>query len=119
MLGSLIALALIASVVVLPLVWSIRVDRRREEALKLQARLQRTADQRLGGESYLVVTVEPALAGQRGRVLLSAPESWRGLVDEVWKDVHAATPAGYDLVVPAVPGHRGRTLQPAPLGKLA
>jgi hypothetical protein len=119
MLSSLIALALIACMVVVPLGWSVRVERRKEEALKLQARLQRTADQRLGGESYLVVTVEPALAGQRGRVLLSAPERWRGLIDEVWKDVHAAAPAGYDLVVPADPGHRGRAPQPVPLGKLA
>jgi hypothetical protein len=101
MMESVMAFALIASVVVVPFAWRLWVDRRKEEALGLQARLQRTADQRLGGESYLVVAVQPALFGRGGRVLLAAPERWCGLVDAVWKDVRAATPADYDLVVPS------------------
>jgi hypothetical protein len=109
MLDSLVALALIASVVLLPLCWRVRIDRRKEEALTLQARLQAMADQRLGGESYLVIAVEPALMGARGRVLLSAPWPWRSLIDEVWKEVRDATPAGYDLVVP---GDSGRPVEP-------
>ena len=67
------------------------------------------ADQRLGGESYLVLAVKPALTGPRGRVLLSAPGPWLSLVDEVWKDVRDAIPAGYDLVVP---GDRGQRVAP-------
>jgi hypothetical protein len=109
MLDSMVAFVFIASVVVLPFAWRLRADRRKEEALELQAQLQRTADTRLGGESYLVVAVEPALIGQGGRVVLSAPARWRTLVDQVWREVRDATPAGYDLVVP---GDRSREVMP-------
>jgi hypothetical protein len=118
MLDSLIVLALIASLVLLPLGWRTWIDRQKEKALRLQARLQWMADQRLGGESYLVVAVKPALTGRGGRVLLSAPGRWRGLVDEVWKDVRGAMPAGYDLVVPGDGGQRV-TPQRVLLGKPA
>jgi hypothetical protein len=101
MVESVISFVLIASVVIVPFAWRMLVDRRREEALALQARLQRTANQRLGGESYLVVAVQPAIFGRGGRVLLAAPERWCSLVDQVWKDVRAATPPDYDLVVPS------------------
>lgn len=99
MLTELIAFALISSLVVIPLLWRVRQDRRTETALKLQARLQSRANQRLGGETFLVVTVDPGMTG-RGRVVLSAPARWQSLVDEVWTDMRAATPAGYELVVP-------------------
>jgi hypothetical protein len=112
MLDGLIALVLMGSLVAVPLWFRVVRDRRKDEALKLQARLQSTANQRLGGESYLVVTVEPGLTGHRGRVVLSAPERWRGLVDEVWKDVRAATPAGYDLVVPGETDTRSSAPRP-------
>jgi hypothetical protein len=100
MLNDLIVLILISSLVVVPLLWRDRQDRRTEAALKLQARLQSRANQRLGGETFLVVTVEPAIAAGRGRVVLSAPARWSWLVDEVWAEMRDAIPAGYDLVVP-------------------
>src|SRR5262245_6698198 len=73
MLGEIIALVGIASLVVGPLVWRNAVDRRQDEALRLQAELQSRANHRLGGESLLAVTVHPPTAGQRGRVVLSTP----------------------------------------------
>ena len=107
MLGEIVVLALIASLVVVPLMWRNAMDRRQEEGLRLQASLQSKANRRLGGESLLVVAVHPPLAGQRGRVVLSAPESWTWLIGQVWSEILEATPEGYDLVVP---GHPGRSV---------
>src|SRR5262245_49310538 len=103
MLGEIFALGAIASLVVVPLVWRNVVERRQQEALRLQAWLQSMANHRLGGESLLVVTVHPPTVGQRGRVVLSTPARWAWLVGQVWSDMLEATPAGYDLVVPGQP----------------
>jgi hypothetical protein len=99
MLGDVFVLVLISLLVIGPLLLMERRDRRAEQALRLQARLQSKADQRLGGETFLVVSVEPALTGARGRVVLSAPARWGWLVQEAWNDIRRATPPGYDLVV--------------------
>ena len=101
MLGDLIALFSIGSLALAPLVWRARQDKREEAALQVQARLQFKANQRLGGESFLLVSVEPGRMGGKGRVRLSAPDRWQWLVGEVWNDVAAAIPPGYDLVVTA------------------
>lgn len=119
MFESTIALVLLVALVVLPFALRIRRDRRQEEALALQARLQAIANQRLGGESYLVVSVEPGPTGHRGRVLLSAPERWHWLIDEVWKDVLAATPATFDLVVRGEARERPRVPRPVPVARHA
>ena len=103
MLGEIVALVLVASLVVVPLVWRNLVDRRQDEALRLQAWLQSRANHRLGGESLLSVTVHPPTAGQRGRVVLSTPARWQWLVAQVWSEILAGTPSGYDLVVPGQP----------------
>ena len=99
MLSDVLILVAISLLVVGPLLWMERRDRREEQALRLQASLQSKANQRLGGETFLVVSVEPALTGARGRVILSAPPRWEWLVQEAWNDIRRATPAGYDLVV--------------------
>ena len=99
MLGDLIAVLSIGSLAALPLVWRARQDKLEEAALRVQAVLQLKADQRLGGESFRVVSVEPAPLG--GRVRFSAPDRWQWLVGEVWNDVAAAMPPGYELVVTA------------------
>jgi hypothetical protein len=101
MLGDVIALVSIGSLAMAPLVWRARQDKREEAALRVQAGLQFKANQRLGGESFLVVHVEPARLGGKGRVSLSTPDRWQWLVGEVWNDVVAALPAGYELVVTA------------------
>lgn len=99
MLGDLIAVLSIGSLAVAPLVWRARHDKRQEAALRVQAGLQFKANQRLGGESFLVVLVEPAPIGGKGRVRFSTPDRWQWLVGEVWNDVAAAVPPGYELVV--------------------
>lgn len=101
MLGDLIALVSIGSLAMAPLIWRARRDKREEAALRVQAGLQFKANQRLGGESFLVVHVEPPGLGSKGRVSLSTPDRWQWLVGEVWNDVAAALPAGYELVVTA------------------
>lgn len=99
MLGDLFALLAVGSLALAPLVWRARRDRREDAALRVQADLQFKANQRLGGESFLVVTVEPPLTGGTARVRLSAPERWQWLIGEVWNDVAAALPPGHELVV--------------------
>jgi hypothetical protein len=59
MLGDLIALFSIGSLAMAPLVWRARQDKREAAALKVQAGLQFKANQRLGGESFLVVLWSP------------------------------------------------------------
>lgn len=119
MFESLFALSFIASLVIVPLTWRVGHDRRKENALKLEARLQSIANQRLGGESYLSVMVEPGLPGHRGRVLLSTPERYRWLVDEVWRDVRPAVPAEYELVVPGEAPTRTTPPRALPIGRAA
>jgi hypothetical protein len=106
MLGEIIALVGIVSLVVGPLLWRNAVDRRQEEALRLQAWLQHKANHRLGGESLLVVSVYPPSAGQPGRVVLSTPARWTWLVRQVWSEMLDNTPSGYELVVPGAPEPR-------------
>ena len=101
MLGDLIALLFIGSLALAPIVWRARRDTRQDAALRVQAELQFKANQRLGGESFLVVSVEPAPMGGKGRVRLSTPDRWQWLVGEVWNDVAAAMPPGYELVLTA------------------
>src|SRR4029453_1776571 len=101
MLGDLIALFSIYSFALAPLVWRARRDKREEAALQVQAGLQFKANQRLGGELFVVGSVEPGRMGGKGRVRLSAPDRWQWLVGEVWNDVAAAMPPGYELVVTA------------------
>jgi hypothetical protein len=101
MLGDLIALLFIGSLALAPIVWRARRDKRQDAALRVQAGLQFKANQRLGGESFLVVSVEPAPMGGKGRLRLSTPDRWQWLVGEVWNDVAAAMPPGYELVLTA------------------
>jgi hypothetical protein len=97
--GNLVVLAFISGAVMVPLLLRNRRDRREAEALQLQAHLQSVANRRLGGETFLVVTVHPGLAGARGRVVLTAPPSWQWLIPDVWNAVRHAMPQEYELVV--------------------
>lgn len=104
MLGDAIALVAVGLVMVGPIVWQVFRDRRDDKALQLQAQLQWKANQRLGGETFLVVTVQQPLAGKGGRVVLTVPAGWHWLVQEAWNEIRRATPPGYDIVVSGVTG---------------
>ena len=102
MLGDLIALVSIGALALTPIIWRARRDTRSDEARRVQATLQFAANQRLGGDSLLVVSVEaPPFGGGKGRVRLTAPDRWQWLVGEVWNDVVAALPPGYEIVMTA------------------
>ncbi|MCI0548440.1 MAG: hypothetical protein L0027_14290 [Candidatus Rokubacteria bacterium] len=119
MIELLILLVVIGVTVVGPLVWRAVIDRRTEEALKVEARIRAAIHQKLGGETYLVVTVEPGLSGKHGRVSLSAPERWHWLIDEVWKEARDLTPQGYELVVPGEARVKPAPPPPIPFAKAA
>lgn len=102
MLGDLIAMFSVGALALAPLIWRARRDKASDAALRVQAALQFTANQRLGGDSFLVVSVEPPpLGGGKGRVRLTTPDRWHWLVGEVWNDVVATLPPGYEIVMTA------------------
>jgi hypothetical protein len=63
--------------------------------------------------------VEPRRAGQRGGVSLVTPARYHWLVDEVWRDVRAALPADYVLVVPGDAPARAPTTGAIPARRAA
>lgn len=104
MIGSIVAVAIVALVVFGPLAWSVVRERRAERALSLQAEIQHAVDRRLGGASYVMVHAEAPTLWHRGRVVLAAPRMAELLVDEVAPTALALTPFGYELVITLGPG---------------
>lgn len=90
---------LLLALVVLPLTWRIRADRRRERAEVLRGDILHAVTRRLGGESLLTIDVIPETLGRSGRIVLWTPAGEEGLVETVWRDVARRAPAGYDLIV--------------------
>ena len=56
----------------------------------------------LGGDSLVAVEVEPPAPWRPGRVVLSAPADWAGLLERAWARVAEQVPAGWELVVKPV-----------------
>jgi len=98
------ALVFLSTLVVVPLAWRERRDRRAARGLVVRADVQAAMNRRLGGESFVSVQVAPATRWRAGRVELSAPAGWEWLVDEVWRPVLERLPENYELVV--TPGRR-------------
>lgn len=96
---AILASMLVLAIVVGPLVWRVRRDRREQRALGLEAQVQAAIREALGGESVLSVHVEPPTARRAGRVMLSTPRGWESVVEPAWKTALAATPEDYELVV--------------------
>jgi hypothetical protein len=119
MIGSIVALTVIALVVLAPLAWSLVRDRRAERALSLQAEVQYAIDRRLGGASYVVVQAEAPSLWHRGRVVLAAPRMAESLVDEVAPTALGLTPAGYELVIALGPGAVEAPADEVPLQRAA
>jgi hypothetical protein len=115
MIGSILALCVIALLVLVPLAWSVVRDRRAERALSLQAEVQHAIDRRLGGASYVVVHAEAPSLWHRGRVVLGAPRMAEALVDEVAPTALALTPKGYELVIALGPGSVEAPAEEVPL----
>jgi hypothetical protein len=99
MLAVLIALAALTVMVVGPLLWRIRQDRRAERAQVVGARARAALFRALGGDSFVAVEASAPSAWRAGRVVLSAPSDWLRLLECHWSDVAAQVPAGYELVV--------------------
>ena len=81
------------------LAWGNLRDRRIDLANKVRAHMSATVNRVLGGESLVAVRVEPALGRRLGRVHLSAPSAYEGLIAQVSGAVLRAMPADYELVV--------------------
>jgi hypothetical protein len=119
MIGSIVALTVVALVVLGPLAWSVIRERRAERALSLQAEIQYAVDRRLGGASYVMVHAEAPTLWHRGRVVLAAPRMAESDVDEVAPTALALTPAGYELVIALGPGTVEAPAEESPLQRAA
>ena len=104
MLSELVVFVVMAGLVLGPLLWRAREDRRQARALAVRADLHATLFRALRGDSLVAVDVEPPTLWRAGRVVLSAPADWAWLLEPAWASVAAHVPAGYELVVrPSAP----------------
>lgn len=94
-----VATLLIGLLIVAPLGWRARRDRRHARELAIRADIQGTVDRALGGESFVTVQVESKSLRRRGRVVLSVPAFYEWLLDRAWRPVIERVPPGYELVV--------------------
>lgn len=99
MVSTLIGALFVGSLVIAPLVWRVRQDRRAERALAIRAYVHAALVRALGGESLVAVNVEPPAAWRPGRVVLSAPAEWAFLLAPAWSAVAEGVPTDYELVI--------------------
>jgi hypothetical protein len=104
MINDVLAFIAVATLALLPLVWRVWRDRATERALLVRADVDGAVRRTLGGDSFIAVDVEPRIPGRPGRVVLSAPAGWEGLVQLVLPSALERVPAKYELVVR--PGQR-------------
>ena len=88
--------------------WCNLRDRRIDLANQVRAHMSATVNRVLGRESLVAVRVEPALGRRLGRVHLSAPSTYEGLIAQVSGAVLRAMPDHYELVVHGAPAPAGR-----------
>ena len=106
MLGGLIAIVVIGGLLLGPLLWRVRYDRRMERALAIRAQVAAALFRALDGESMVAVQVEPSSRWRAGRVVLSAPADWQWLLELAWSAIAAHVPADYEVVVKPVAAAR-------------
>jgi hypothetical protein len=99
MLGGLIGILALAVLVVGPLLWRIRQDRRAERALAVRAQVYSALFRALGGDSLIAVHVEPPAPWRAGRIVLDAPADWHRQLAPHWAALAARVPGDYELVV--------------------
>jgi hypothetical protein len=105
MLGGLIGIVVLAVLVVGPLLWRVRQDRRADRALSIRAQVYAALFRALGGDSMVAVEVQPSAPWRAGRVVLHAPADWHRLLGPHWATLVARVPADYELVVKPVTSH--------------
>lgn len=91
----------VLTLLLLPVLWRVSVDRAVERAAVIGAQVNRAVRSALGGDSLVAVEVKPSGLTHRGRVILSVPGGWEGLVEHSVGDVMAHVPDRYDLVIRA------------------
>ena len=119
MIDRVFALVVIAGLAFGPLGWRIWRDRVAARALVVQAEIQNLVNQMLGGESFVTIEVLPAFFRRPGRVILSAPEDWTWLVNEVWARVFERLPGRYELVIRPIASGRPAGERPASISAAA
>ena len=102
MLAGLFGVLFVGILLLGPLLWRVRIDRKLERALAVRAYAHATVVKALGGESVVSVNVAPPTFGRAGRIELTAPVDWRFLLEKASNAVVAKLPADYELVVKPV-----------------
>jgi len=102
MVGAWIGILLLAGLVVGPLLWRVRQDRRADRAQAIGAQARAVLFRAFRGDSFVAVQVEPPSLWRPGRVVLSAPADWQRLLAPHWTAVAAEVPADYELVLKPV-----------------
>ena len=102
MLAGIFAVLLVGVLLLGPLLWRVRMDRKLERAMAVRAYAHAAVSKALGGESMVAVSAAPPTFGRAGRIVLSAPSDWRYLLETASNAVVAKLPADYELVVKPV-----------------
>jgi hypothetical protein len=110
MLAGWIGLVALGVLVVGPLLWRVRQDRRADRAQDVAARVRSVLFRAFGGDSLVAVEADAPSFWRVGRVVLRAPVSYQRMLESSWDGVMAVIPADYELVIRPVV-----TPSPAPM----
>ncbi len=109
MVGLAILAMLMVVLVIGPLALRTWYERRADRGLAIRAEIDAAIRRRLRGDSLLGVRVVPNAPWRTGRVEVSLPSGWDGVLASVSPTILSRVPTGYDLVVHRlggrVPGH--------------
>ncbi len=98
---AIVAMLLMGTLFLGPVLWRIWLDRRQAEADVIGADIRAAVNRRLHGESFLAVKVTGRSLWRPGRIVLSVPSGYEWLVEAAWPAVARRLPAGYELVLAA------------------
>ena len=99
MLAQLLAVVVVGGLILAPLLWGRRQDRRAAGGQAIAAWTRAALLRALGGESLVAVDVALPSLWRPGRVVLSAPADWTWLLEPAWARLAEHVPIGYELVV--------------------
>ena len=98
---AIIAMLLMGTLFLGPVLVRIWLDRRQAEADVIGADVRSAINRRLHGESFVAVHVVARSFWRPGRVLLSVPPGYESLIEAAWSGVVRRLPPGYELVLSA------------------